>query len=194
MHPTVLVLLCFGLITFFATLIGIFAVFLVDYWAPSYNSHKIAEYLGIYLSLSTKQCRNPKNTFNSLQLFLAPMNRVEIWIVKIWIFIACNQIMSMIMRSLVLGILCVAVVTYGYQLYRLVAMRRDWMEGRQQLPGMLGVVSIWVSSDMRYSLRLFMVIGMVLAVSRLYSESSSQIRKYAHQYLGSVVLDIDDEE
>lgn len=195
LHPTVLVLLCLGLVVMLATLLGLCAVVVLDHWVPTYNSHVIAEYLGIYVQLSAKQCRRPKDLLALLQRSLPPMNTLETLAVRTWIYVACHAGLSLVIRSVTVGLLLVSIAAHLYQYYLLI-LRRDWMEGggHRQLPGLMGVVSIWVSNDLRYSLRLCMVFGCVLAVSRLYSEASTQIRKYSHEYLGNVVLDIDDED
>lgn len=205
MHPTVLLMVAIVLTITMTFLVGIVTTWCLDRFVPQYSSTVITDYLGLHISLSPTVCRfRGKRIDNSAYQILRSTTTsattrtildMDRWTMKLWTWLACTPIISFTIRALIIGVLVMALAAHLNQYYRLLFQRNGAMFGEpNRLPGLLGVTSIWICGDLRYSIRLTAVFGMALVGSRLHGEVCTKARKYAHDYLGSVVLDREDED
>eukprot|EP01033_Poteriospumella_lacustris_P008409 gene8409-6071_t len=198
MHPTVLLIVAIVLTVTITFLVGIGTTLLLDRWFPQYSSTVITDYLGLHISLPPAVCRiRSKRIDNTIHRILrSSFSRdFDQWTLNLWTFLACTPIVSFTIRALIVGVLMMALIAHVNQYYTLLFRRNGAMFGEpNRLPGLLGVTSIWICGDLRYSIRLTAVFGMALVGSRLHGDLCTKARKYAHDYLGSVVLDREDED
>lgn len=190
-NQTIQLIVAILAVIFLSVLVGLLVSFILDQKVLpiSFSSNDVAEYLGVHITLSAKQCRKGYRVLLNTVEQIEPLSWIERVIVSVWIVLSCSRVLSMTVISLVLGMTVTGIVMHLYHYYRLIAHRQDG-----QWPGMLGFVSIWICNDLRYSLRLFIIFGFFMAAKEMYDKLSNNVRQFSHSLFGNEVLEVEEED